>query len=210
MKGLPATASRRGFTLIELLVVTAILALLVAAIGACVAAGIRVWDTARRTGLAETETAVFLRVLQRDLMNAFRFYAVPFSGEATAVSFPGLTVGTDGPPAGDGHRQDDYRVATLGYRFDPSTRCVFRTQQSFPEGARQETKLLTLTDNFRLQYAAAPGRAGATVAWTDRWVDATNFPERVQIVFSTSRGADSMPCQRTFILPVTNVRPEDK
>ena len=50
------TKSSSGFTLVELLVVCTILAIVISAIAACLAGGIRVWDSARSFHVGESDT----------------------------------------------------------------------------------------------------------------------------------------------------------
>ena len=110
-QGRPRGEARRGgFTLIEILVVTAIVALVVGVISACLAAGFRVWESARTCNAVESQAMLGLAILEKDLANGFVFQPVEFKGDASRLAFPCLI-----PWASGGIQADrELRVERIG------------------------------------------------------------------------------------------------
>lgn len=123
----PGAHGLRGLTLIELLVVTAIMGIVIAAIGACLAGGLRVWDAAQNFGSVESQAYFGLREWARDLRNTFPCNCeIAFKGELQTMSFPTMVTGVD---------DDDPGIVEIGrveYSFERSegqlVRRLYRTQ----------------------------------------------------------------------------------
>jgi len=194
-----------GFTLIELLVVTAIIGLVIAAIGACLAGGIRAWDAARRFNRVESEALLGLRVVERDIANTFLFLGIPFRGGADEVSFPILTTA----PVGGGGSGEVRVLGTVRYRLDRAAEAVMREVSPYgtdePEEDGSRERLISGVQDLRWQFYAPPANRGATGTWRDAWDSRTNFPAAVRIELNFS-GRDAGRVDRTVVLPVTEAR----
>jgi prepilin-type N-terminal cleavage/methylation domain-containing protein len=199
---------RFGFTLIELLVVSAIVGVLMAVIAACLAGGIRVWDRSQSFAVIESEAAIGLRILEKDLMNTFPFYGIRFNGEPTSLSFPSLILGEQERRQSDDISEFGERIGTVKYWFDSQKQTLFRQTWTYP---RNDTStgnaeaLLSHLGNVSLQYyASARERQGGS--WQQGWDDETNFPSRVRIQLSFIRDSETMNMVRTVLLPTERVQ----
>ncbi len=190
-------AAGRGFTLIELLVVVAILAVAIAAIGACLAAGIRVWDVARDFGRIEADALLAIDEMRRDLRNAVALEAVPFAGERDAVRFGGI-IRSSSPPA--------THFGAIHYRYDPETRQLIRETQVLAAGTRLESPRREARAgqvlNLRFTYAAFDAEREPTLSAT------TNLPPRVafELVVDPGRGGAPLTL-RGDVAPAWEGRP---
>ncbi|MFC1452766.1 type II secretion system protein J [Verrucomicrobiota bacterium] len=187
---LPRRARRRpGFTLIELLIVCSILAVAVGAIGACVAGGIRVW---------EADAAFALGLMERDLMNAFRFPPVGFRGGEQSLSFPGFV---RVPPDGD------TTIGSVEYALAPAASRILRTGQPYGGQAPDAETVLSRVSRFDLQYDALawPEEGSAPPVYGRQAAPVTNFPDRVTIRLGLTDGAESVEIVRTVVLPVGRI-----
>lgn len=212
----PCAASRRGFTLIELLVVIAILGVVGGVIAACLAGGIRAWDSARRFNVREIEAMTGLEIVEKDLMNAFRFYAISFNGKADRIRFPGLiedrysdvkssrTLSEN--PQGSGRK----RIGTVQYIFDRNRHALLRKTWPYPEeepfADTHFEKILSHLNNMSLQYYALPNEDAEAGSWQDQWNDETNFPGgvRIKLVFKNQDDHEFFRLSRVVRLPVHN------
>jgi prepilin-type N-terminal cleavage/methylation domain-containing protein len=187
------TAMRRGFTLIELLVVLVILGAVTAAIGTCISGGIRVWETVRRFNKAEMDAIIGLQMVEKDLMNAAPFFAVPFEGETDTVVFPGTA------PAGEGTGPGITRLA-----FNRREGTLTRTHAPFPkpERAWEETaeKLISNVERVRFVYYGNSGDGGGS--WQDSWGDPTNLPVAVRVAVSVRNNGTTVPLEKTIVFPL--------
>ncbi|MDI6774506.1 MAG: prepilin-type N-terminal cleavage/methylation domain-containing protein [Verrucomicrobiota bacterium] len=190
-----------AFTLIEVLVVTAIVALLVGAIGACLAGGFRVWDSARTCNVVDGQAMIALAVLERDLMNGRPFHEIEFRGSPDQLTIPGLAPSRD---PGEGPAE---RLGTIQYTFDPVARSLIRSSWAFPSGARPACdveKLLAGVSGARFRYWAGPGGADSPAVgeWRKEWRSPTNFPGMVRVDFAFGDDRRSFEISRTFVLPL--------
>gem|GEM_PF-2571703 len=178
---------KAGFTLLELLVVVAILAGVVAAIGACLSAGIRAWEAAESCGAIEGELAVALDVLERDVANAVKFYDTPFQGSERAMAIPSTGVFS----AGGGELQPS-RPGTVKYWFDPQKRLLYRRAWRYPlsepEGDQDAEALFAGASDVSFSYCGtAPGGQ-----WFGQWIDPTNLPAAVRVTIRLGEGLGSL------------------
>lgn len=139
-------SGRHAFSLIELLVVTAILGLVVTAIGACLAGGFRLWDAAQHFGRGESEAYFALHVMSRDLRNTFPCNCgQSFNGQRHTVSFPALVAQTPG--------ENPDQVGIVEYRFNRRERVLMR--RILPEAEGQvilEEIAMHDVEDFELLY----------------------------------------------------------
>ncbi|MDA0577314.1 MAG: prepilin-type N-terminal cleavage/methylation domain-containing protein [Verrucomicrobia bacterium] len=168
-----ARRARAGFSLLELLVVTMIMAVVVSAIGFCLAGGLRVWDAAQHFGKAESGGLVAMESLCGDLRNTFAFQAIGFHGEPGLVAFPGFTTREDRDA---GLRRD---LSTVRYYVRDGD--LVRETVLYPAGARMAEHLASGVADLRFVYQDS---AGETVAAT------TNLPVWVDIALVLEAGAD--------------------
>lgn len=198
----------KAFTLIELLVVVCILAVVTGSIAACLAGGIRIWETARNFDAVTANAMVGLRIMEKDLVNAFRFHGIDFNGKEKEVSFPGLVM-TRTP---DEQNLDVQRIGTVRYFFNREGKNLTREDRPYPggtSGGRSEKIVLNLRDlnlaYYHLPEKGKPVRGGYIKAPESGgvWQDfATNFPDIVRIELFLETGADVVKIERTVILPI--------
>ena len=198
-----AARARSAFTLIELLVVAAILALVGAAIGACIAGGIRVWDRARTFHVAESEALLGLERFSSDVMNTFHFYAIPFEGATAELSLPALVVASEGGVGEAG------RVGTVRYYFDRGRGGLYRLSAVFPLSPPQRSagaeEVVSGLSDLRLTYLDR--RNGG---WEDAWQNRTNRPSGVRVEMRFVDGDRSRDVTRTLVMATHDPVAEQK
>ena len=186
--------NRRAFTLIEMLVVTAVMGLVIACVGACLAGGIRVWESTRTFNRVESEVYYALHVMERDLHNTFAFHGVPFSGGSGAATFPAWYLA----PEAEAVR----RIGAVQYTFDPYAGVLLRGHWAFPDSpnALSGEPLIQGVRRFGLRYrGGAPGRLGG---WQEQWSDPTNHPHAVEVSIAMEGRDDTEPYEKTIVMPV--------
>jgi prepilin-type N-terminal cleavage/methylation domain-containing protein len=175
-----------AFTLVELLVVTAILALVVSVIGACLSGGIRAWETAREFGSAEAQAAIGLRILERDIMNSFPFYAVPMTGSREEITFAG--------PVRGGETMSE-RIGTVLYRYDRYRGTLERKTWTFPGEEPQAGEIVVpVAASLVFRYRSAPDGA-----WAEAWTDVTNRPFAIEVELGLDDSPSGLTITRTII-----------
>jgi prepilin-type N-terminal cleavage/methylation domain-containing protein len=213
----------RGFTLIELLVVTAILAVVVGVLAACIAGGVRAWDTARSVAAVEGEAVVGLRLIEKDLMNAFLFDGIGFSGQSRAVSFPALIRGEPTPAPGGGAIPSPgiigegalagFQIGEVAYRFDGPAHRLIRIQSRYgaPEPAGAPEAILSNLRDVRFEYWLRPSdRGGGAGQWQGEWSVPTNLPDSVKIELVFENKPAPLLFSRTVNLPLGSGQAEGK
>ena len=178
-----------AFTLIELLIVTAILGVVIGAIGACLAGGIRVWDSARTFNLLERDGSIGLAVMEKDLMNALPIHAIGFEGREDAVKFPALLT------AGD-----DVQVGSVEYSFDEYDRALVRREWSYEGVEVRKERLMENVEDVAMTYFRPP--EGDEATWKERDAPATNFPGKVEVALSLADDERTFNFAKTILLPV--------
>jgi prepilin-type N-terminal cleavage/methylation domain-containing protein len=189
---------RRGFTLIEVLVVAAILGIVVAALGACLAAGFRVWEEARRFGKGEQDVLLAVALIERDVANAFPFYAIPFAGSAEQVSFAGLVEAAVAESGAD--TTNVRRIASIRYTRSADRSVLLRKVWTYPAPEPADEAAEGLVAGVG-SVAWGYRRHGAD-PWLTSWTDPTNVPAEVSLTIELA--ADGYRVERTFVRPVTN------
>lgn len=190
----PGRADSRAFSLIELLVVVSILAVAIATVGACLGAGMRVWEVAQTYGRAENEALMALDQMSRDLRNAVECptldaNGVPlvFHGEAGEMRFAGVVVSADPP---------DSQLAVIHYRWNSGDEQLIRETTAYPEGLPQSASWADHVRGLRLAYAMGNSAEGMDVA--------TGMPARVDIELQMDTGAEgasTLVVRRSVQLP---------
>jgi prepilin-type N-terminal cleavage/methylation domain-containing protein len=205
---------RRGFTLIEILLVTAILAVLIAVLGACIGGGLRVWDSARVVGKVEGQALLGLRLLERDLMNAQVFDGIQFAGRSRDVSFAALIRSETAPgaagaggtlsPAARNDSLADWRLGTVTYVFDGTAHAMLRSGAAYGVAfpGRPPEKVVQYLHDIRFEYGT-PGLAGnGGGQWQSEWSARTNLPDCVRAHLTFVEGdAPPVTISRTIVLP---------
>ncbi len=172
---------REAFTLIELLVVTAILGVVVGAVGACLAGGIRVWDVARRFNRHEADAFMGFQVMRRDLAQTLPFEAAPLEGGHDGVQFVAVTP----VPDAEGLAEAVPRLARIRYYLDRDRQAWCRAVAPFAWGGETAPEVVEIlvsdVDDVALRYgAAAEDEAGSMTGWADDWNNPTNLPAVVE------------------------------
>jgi prepilin-type N-terminal cleavage/methylation domain-containing protein len=193
-----------GFTLIELLVVVLIMAVVLGVIGACLAAGIRVWDEAGKFGVAESDAVVGLQIIEKDLKNSVPFHAIVFEGKRSDVSFASLVVPVRQGLRNEGGSVAQPRIGTVRYFFDAGGMALFRSQDiygaDFAQARTPERIMSNLRDVSLAYYGLVGGKGNG--AWSDQWVDPTNRPVAVRISLSF-RDREAL-LTKTVVLPMSD------
>lgn len=176
---------RRGFTLVELLVVTAIIAVVVAAVGACLASGIRVWEVAHRFGEDEMTALTGIELVARDLANALPLRGVEFVGEPGSLAF---AAESDALPGGPG-------LCEVRYVYDAQAGELKRAVTRFPgdkaEGAQRWESVCSGLAGGGFRYRVQRGAEKSSVEWTDNFRSVTNTPVAVEVSMAVGRDAEA-------------------
>lgn len=196
-------AQRQGFTLLEVMVVAAILGIVIAAVGACLAAGMRVWDATRRYASGEPQLALACAMLERDIVNTFPFYSISFSGTVDTVQMPALLKAED-PASADAAAAEVRRVGTVRYFWARERSAILRKAWVYPRPEPPDASgevVASSVSRFQFRFAG-PGAGGET--WRDTWTDASNMPTRVQVSVELLHDAGGGVVERTVTRMVTN------
>ncbi len=187
-----------GFTLVELLVVTAILGLAMAAIGACLSGGIRVWDTARQFGRIESDVYLAMDRMSHDLRNSFPYYRIPFNGDGYEAAFPGLVAAeANAEPSLPGR---------ITYWHEPATEQIMRSE-FLADGDRVSDEILaTGVKELKFRYAYMTDDPNPRLAEADSY-QGTNAPRTVSIAITAVNPEavserDTWNFKRTILIPV--------
>ncbi len=199
-----ARARNRGFTLLEMLVVTAILAVLVAAILASVAGGLRVWDRSRSFGKREAEAILAFRLIEKDLMNAAPFFGVPFEGEDGRLTFPSILLPLPGPDA----TSFVERPGGTSLIWNRERAVLLRSRSLFPQQQAEEEVILDGVREFHFRFFGTGEDAGRRPEWTSRWNSASNMPVAVEIVAAVGDASAPLVLSRRVVLPIDTAKPE--
>lgn len=193
-------SEKQSFTLIEALIVTAIMAVVASAIGACLAGGLKAWDSTRDFMEVETDALMDLERFRSDLVNSTHFHDIEFTGEKTSVSFPLLTV----PGSGNDRDPEIRRTGTVKYFFDDGNKALYRKQWFYPDpepgDARPGDLLVSRLEDVTMEYFRKPGEE-TDGAWLQSWENATNFPGRVKLTLDFLPGTRPGRIVRTVVLP---------
>jgi prepilin-type N-terminal cleavage/methylation domain-containing protein len=207
------TGCRGAFTLIEMLVVTSIVALVIGVVGACLGAGIRVWETARRCNELESQSLLALAILEKDLMNSLAFHEIPFKAGGSQLSFAGtITESARGGRIGGGVGDEPVeRLATIRYSLDATERKLVRKQWLFPGSEFDTRDTEAVLSNVRaarfrflsLPAGSEPGKGGrrGDGQWCDEWNNATNLPSAVRVELSMGDDRQPLEIVRTLVRP---------
>lgn len=181
-----------AFTLIELLVVTAILGIVVAAVGACLAGGIRVWDVARRFNRHEADAMMGFQMMRRDIARLVPFEVAPFEGAKSGLQFTGINV----VPAADGRDASMPRLTRTRYYHDAAKRAWCRAVAPLDWAgttppAESVEIMVANVDRAALRYAPAPedGAPGLGPGWSGTWTNPTNLPAVVEVELTVQGAA---------------------
>ncbi len=194
--------ARAAFTLIELLVVTALSGLVLAAIGASLAAGIRAWDHARRFNMAEADLHLAMAHLRRDLANTVPFSGIPFSGDAVGLVLAGAVPAADAAPGGVGGAMV---LGRIRYRWEgPGGRLLRETCPfAWDDRGGGDWRREQLADHVRAvdwQFGGrVDGAPGAALAWRQAWeANPTNRPLAVRVRVTCDDGGQPTVVGGTF------------
>ncbi|MCE9613170.1 MAG: prepilin-type N-terminal cleavage/methylation domain-containing protein [Lentisphaerae bacterium] len=169
-------AGPHAFTLIELLVVTLLMGIVITAIGACLGAGLRVWDAAQHFGTAESDGLVAMDVVCRELRNTVAMQKNPFLGEEAQVTMAGLVKEQETGRSG---------LGTIRYSLDSSRRVLVRESwfyQDEDERVRRESLAANVVDlRFLYHMPVEPGHGGVT----------NGIPTRVDITLAMQESGDA-------------------
>ncbi len=177
------TKSSSGFTLVELLVVCTILAIVISAIAACLAGGIRVWDSARSFHVGESDTMLAMEYMRRDLGATFSFPGIPLTVKQREMSFPGI-VHED--PEGKG------KLGTIAYAFRSSDGALERRTAVYPDGQPRIEVLLSDAREVSFQAGFAQNMDSLV---------STGLPARVDIEIVIIEYDTPMTLTRNVALP---------
>ncbi len=187
----------------EVLIVVAILGIVITVIGACLAAGMRVWDTVRQYSKSEPQLAMACVMMERDVINAFSFHAMVFSGTVDGVCVPAMVRGAEATSAAESGF-DIKHIGSVRYFWIKDRQTLGRKEWVYPVSEPPDTAAEIVAESVvRLQwrYAAASDAPGV---WRDTWTDPSNMPQRVKMEAELSPGSGGYRMERTVVRPVTN------
>jgi prepilin-type N-terminal cleavage/methylation domain-containing protein len=179
-----------GFTLIELLVTLSILAVVIAVIASCLSGGLRVWDLARTFNRQDSEIAIGLSLMERDIANAVPFSGGGFAGSERAVRFSCLArARSSGHTPREGDSAGGLAIWTTRYYVDPQSRTIARERSLAESQAGQgpdslREAVLTGVENATFSYQSLAGASSAT------WDSKTSMPSRVGLQLVLADGND--------------------
>jgi prepilin-type N-terminal cleavage/methylation domain-containing protein len=195
--------SRKGFTLVELLVVVSISGLVIGVVGASLAAGIRAWQMARTFGTVEAQALVGVRIIKRDVMNTFAFYAIPFKGSRREMTFPAIV---DTTPESESPAP---RLGSVSYRYNRYERILERQVAPLVSDitvASQDTeRLVRDVEDLVIRYGEG-GKNG--LSWEASWDNATNHPEVVEIELTVKTDTGPLVIRETIVAAVPTIEEE--
>ena len=175
-----------GFTLIELLIVVAIMVVIVSVIGACLSAGIRVWDSVRVFNDLESDAFIAMDIMEKDIKNSLSVYAIGFDGKHSAVSFPTYITTDNGRSIG-----------SVTYEYDESRRFLLRIERSWQEHDLREERLLENVDGVDFTYYNM-----SDSVWQNVDGAVTNFPDKVAVKLLLVNGEKEVAIERQILLPL--------
>lgn len=188
---LPHSASA-AFTLIELLLVTALLGLVIAAVGSSLWAGIRVWEEVRLVGQGESGMRLALESWAQDVANAPLFFDIPVRGDDSEMSLPRVETSNDGHPAG---------LQTVAFGFRSREKAFVRSAWPYP-GERPSVPpvepLASGVSGVRFEYLGLDDDGSG--GWSSSWSNPTNRPAAVRCTLTPEDGASAFPVERTVFL----------
>jgi prepilin-type N-terminal cleavage/methylation domain-containing protein len=192
-------ALNAGFTMIELLVVVSILALVMGALGACLASGLRVWESAARFNAVESEALIGLEMMEKDVVNSFVFHGIAFDGRSEQLAFPLLVSQLPDPERSTACP----RIGTVRYSFNERKKRFFRKKWVYP--SEEPEGMETVVENVErveLRYLSLPSNGdGAAGNWKDSWESTTNLPDGVSIDMVFDDEGREMRFRRLVMLP---------
>lgn len=186
----PGAGGRRGFTLIEALLAAALAVLLLGAVVAVMAGGLRVWERARAGSSPRLDVLLALEWLQRDLHSSTDARHIPFEGSDQRLRLPVIASVDPASPAA---------VSLLDVTYGPASggRSVTRDWRLWPAGEPGGQVALDGIELLRFAY----GEGGEN--WESTWKGRTNRPAAVRV---TARLKDSSEIRRTIQIPGATVR----
>lgn len=184
---------------------TAILAVVVGVIGACLMAGMRVWRQAQDFTALEAAALIGFTSVEKDFANCIRLSQIPFSGQLGERGGPELRFASLIPDDGvDG----GYCIGRVTYLFDRQRGAFLRGQQPLPPGDEEEESpemeslVDTRLDRVEIEYSFVE-KNGELGGWRDT---ATNIPRVVRITLGLAAAGNrpSAVMERTIALKVTD------
>ena len=186
-----------GFSLIELLITTLILAVVTAAIGACLAGGIRSFDAARTYLEIECGTVTGLEIVEQDFGRLRRSATIRFKGMSDQVTFPVRF----GPESGS-KRID----GTVRYQYDRPGGVLLRVGWAvggMEPGSGMGEPVVTGLQDCRFRYRGMSSGQMVVTDWQSDWLDATNLPLAVEIECRAGDAPDdAVGIRRVMVLRV--------
>lgn len=194
----------RGFTLVELLVVTLILGVVTAAIGACIAGGIRAWESVRNFNALELNVLPALEIFEKELRNSIEFFGIDFEGADQELKFAEIIRGSDA-----GSRLP--RIGTVRYFFNATHGTVLRKAWAYPEDEPDKAEvMMSRISGMDLDYFyVMETPAGNVGEWDDFRERGTNLVHGVKIHLEyRGPGGQTHEISRVITMPVGIVRRE--
>jgi len=182
--------NRPGFTLIELLIAAAIGVLVIAAVVAAFAGGLRVWERARSGTSPAVDAAVAIEWLQRDLHNSTPTRLIPFEGAPDWVHVPALVAVTGAPTA--------FALQSVTYTMPAGRHALTRSAIAWPGRTEQAVgdELVEGLDSVRFSYQNGEGGD-----WLAAWTGRTNRPSAVGVTFQFKPDRGGLEVRRTMLIP---------
>lgn len=180
---------RRGFSLLEVLMAATLGALALLVVMELFSGGLRVAERVR-TSREDAGLALAGEQVERDLRNAFPFYAIGFEGSADAMEFAGWALDVTPP-----------RPVRIRYRWDALRGILWRSEVSFPGEISERTDVIAEgLIQCEWAYLNPESTGSAAPLWMARWNDSTRLPPAIR--WDVRRpGPDRPPHRRILALP---------
>jgi prepilin-type N-terminal cleavage/methylation domain-containing protein len=190
MKAGRLQARGAGFTLIELSVAAAIGVLVMAAVVAAFAGGLRVWERLRGGSSDMLEAALAIEWLQRDVHNVTGTRCASFEGRTDALRMPVL-VAVPGQAAAQS-------LIEVTYAVRKETRTFERRWMALPAAGESpgDEALITGVESVAFAYRAVGGGD-----WQPSWSSATNRPGAVSVAIRLGPDRGNLEIRRTIVIP---------
>ena len=176
--------------MVELLIAATLGVLVIAAVVAAFAGGMRVWERTREGTAPALEAALATAWLQRDLHNSTATRSGTFEGETTSMHIPVLVTITGAPGA--------LILQEVDYEAPMGHGTLERSVGTLPgsgEPAAGEA-LVTGLESVRFSY-----RSGIEGEWLTAWTGRTNRPSAVSVVFRFTQDRGGLEIRRNMLIP---------
>ena len=177
---------QRGFSLLEVLLAATLGALALLVVMELFSGGLRVAERVR-TSREDAGLALAGEQVERDLRNAFPFYAIGFDGSADEMEFAGWAMDATPP-----------RPVRIRYRWDALRGILWRSELSFPGEISERTDVIAEgLIQCEWAYLNPESTGSADPLWMSRWNDSARPPPAIR--WDVRRPGPDRPTHRRIL-----------